>query len=58
VHSDMLFRIEEQRALAEACQAANLETRFVDLRCLQGHDSFLIELDSFGGPMAEFLNAP
>jgi homoserine O-acetyltransferase len=58
VDSDMLFRVEEQRSLAAACQAAGLDTRVVELQCVQGHDSFLIELEPFGVPMAKFLSAP
>lgn len=57
VVSDMLFRVEEQRSLADACQAAGIETQFAELQCLQGHDSFLIEVEPFGAKIREFLSA-
>jgi homoserine O-acetyltransferase len=56
VESDMLFAIAEQRALAEAARAAGIQTRFAPLPCIEGHDSFLIDIARFGGEMAPFLN--
>lgn len=55
VESDMLFSIEEQRALAEALKAARIVTRFAPLNCIEGHDSFLIDLKSFGAQIGGFL---
>jgi homoserine O-acetyltransferase/O-succinyltransferase len=55
VESDMLFTISEQYAVAEALQVAGTRTRFVSLQCLQGHDSFLIEIEPFGREIREFL---
>jgi len=58
VQSDLLFPIEQQRALAEASRKAGADTSFAPLDCLEGHDSFLIDLASFGREIATFLGAP
>jgi homoserine O-acetyltransferase len=55
VESDMLFSIDEQRALAEALRAAGVATRFAPLDCLEGHDSFLIDFERFGREIGGFL---
>jgi homoserine O-acetyltransferase/O-succinyltransferase len=56
VTSDMLFAIAEQRALAEDFEKAGVATTFAPLDCVEGHDSFLIDLDRFGGEIRAFLN--
>jgi homoserine O-acetyltransferase len=55
VESDMLFAIAEQRALAADFTGAGITTRFAPLPCIEGHDSFLIALESFGNEIREFL---
>jgi homoserine O-acetyltransferase len=55
VESDMLFAIAEQRALAEEFKAAGATTRFAPLDCIEGHDSFLIDIERFGKEMRSFL---
>jgi len=55
VESDMLFAIAEQRALAADFTGAGITTRFAPLPCIEGHDSFLIDLKSFGREIREFL---
>jgi homoserine O-acetyltransferase len=55
VESDMLFTIGEQYAVAEALRSAGTRTRFASLRCPQGHDSFLVEIEHFGSEIREFL---
>ena len=55
VESDLLFSIEEQRAVAEALQAAGATTRFAPLKCIEGHDSFLIDIERFGREIRAFL---
>lgn len=57
VESDMLFAIEEQRAIAQACTEAGIATRFAPLPCREGHDSFLIDIERFGGEIRAFLDA-
>jgi homoserine O-acetyltransferase len=55
VESDMLFAIEEQRSLAQALGAAGVKTHFAPLPCLEGHDSFLIDIDQFGDQIRNYL---
>jgi homoserine O-acetyltransferase/O-succinyltransferase len=56
VESDMLFAIEEQRSLAQALGAAGIKTHFAPLPCLEGHDSFLIDIDQFGEQIRTYLS--
>jgi homoserine O-acetyltransferase/O-succinyltransferase len=55
VTTDLLFPLGEQQAIARALEAAGVRTRFVSLECLQGHDSFLIDLPAFGREIGAFL---
>ena len=55
VESDALFTIGEQYAVAEALRSAGTRTHFVPLSCVQGHDSFLVEIARFGREIREFL---
>ena len=48
VESDMLFAIEEQRATARMLESSGIPTRFAPLPCIEGHDSFLIDIERFG----------
>ena len=56
VESDLLFSVAEQRAVAQALQAAGAATRFAPLQCIEGHDSFLIDIERFGREIRSFLN--
>lgn len=56
VESDLLFSIEEQRSMAQALQAAGATTRFTPLQCIEGHDSFLIDIERFGRELKTFLD--
>lgn len=55
VQSDLLFPVGEQQAVAGSLEAGGIATRFVSLPCIQGHDSFLIDLDTFGREIGAFL---
>ncbi|HUI61072.1 MAG TPA: homoserine O-acetyltransferase [Steroidobacteraceae bacterium] len=55
VESDMLFAIDEQRRLARSFEEAGVSTTFVPLGCIQGHDSFLIDIETFGREIRAFL---
>jgi len=57
VESDLLFPLAEQRAIADALRAAGADARFAPLDCLEGHDSFLIDLKRFGAEISSFLAA-
>ncbi|MGH8227278.1 MAG: homoserine O-acetyltransferase MetX [Steroidobacteraceae bacterium] len=56
VESDLLFPVDEQRALAEALRKAGAKTMFAPLDCIEGHDSFLIDLERFGREISAFLS--
>jgi len=55
VQSDLLFSHAEQEEVARSLSAAGVATRFASLPCIQGHDSFLIDLDTFGREIGGFL---
>ena len=55
VESDMLFSIAEQAALAKAFTAAGTDTHYAPLDCIEGHDSFLIDIKRFGREISGFL---
>ena len=58
VESDMLFAIDEQQQLAKSFEQAGAVTSFAPLDCIEGHDSFLIDIERFGNEMRTFLNKP
>jgi homoserine O-acetyltransferase/O-succinyltransferase len=58
VQTDLLFSHAEQQAVAGSLEAAGIPTRFASLSCLQGHDSFLIDLETFGREIGAFLRGP
>jgi homoserine O-acetyltransferase len=55
VESDMLFSIAEQQALAVAFTQAGVDTHYAPLNCIEGHDSFLIDIKRFGREISGFL---
>jgi homoserine O-acetyltransferase len=55
VTTDFLFPIYQQRDLAEELKAPGRHVRFVELDSLQGHDSFLVDMDSYRPLIAEFF---
>lgn len=57
VETDLLFPIEQQLELAEGLRGAHREVEFVRLASLQGHDSFLVDMDRFRPVIGEFLKA-
>ena len=57
VESDLLFTIGEQRALAQLFEGAGIETSFVPLSCIEGHDAFLIDTKRFGREIRNFCCA-
>jgi homoserine O-acetyltransferase len=56
VASDMLFSVAEQRALADDCTKAGIATQFAPLDCIEGHDSFLIDIKRFTSEIRPFLD--
>ena len=57
VQSDLLFSVSEQQALAQQLEAAGVATRFAQLSCIEGHDAFLVDLDTFGREIGGFLKS-
>ena len=55
VSSDLLFPLPEQQAIARDLSAAGVATRFDALPCIQGHDSFLVDLGTFSTAIGGFL---
>ncbi|MBT8132288.1 MAG: homoserine O-acetyltransferase [Gammaproteobacteria bacterium] len=57
VRSDILFPITQQRELAAHLQAPGREVVLELLDSIQGHDSFLVDMDRFRPVIARFLAA-
>jgi len=55
VETDLLFPIEQQQELADGLAIGNREVQFERLPSLQGHDSFLVDMDRFRPIIADFL---
>jgi homoserine O-acetyltransferase len=55
VETDLLFPIEQQQELAEGLRGGNRKVDFARLASLQGHDSFLVDMDRFRPLIGDFL---
>ena len=55
VRTDILFPPHQQRALADGLEAVCPNTQHVELDCIRGHDSFLVDMDAFRPVIGEFL---
>jgi homoserine O-acetyltransferase len=55
VESDFLFPIDQQEEIAAFLKRAGRRVTFVPLPSVQGHDSFLVDMDRFTPVIAEFL---
>ncbi|MGE0113363.1 MAG: homoserine O-acetyltransferase [Steroidobacteraceae bacterium] len=55
VETDLLFPIEQQQELAEGLASGGRSVRFARLNSLQGHDSFLVDMDQFRPLIGDFL---
>ena len=55
VETDILFPLHQQGELAIGLEAAGIETEFVRLSSLQGHDSFLVDMDRLRPVVAGFF---
>ena len=54
--TDFLFPPHQQKELAECLENPGREVRFVELPSIQGHDSFLVDMDRFRPVIAEFFD--
>jgi homoserine O-acetyltransferase len=55
VKTDFLFPIHQQQELAEGLSGSGREVEYVELDSLQGHDSFLVDMDSYRPIIAKFF---
>jgi len=55
VASDLLFPLHQQRELADGLAAAGNDVSFEALDSIQGHDSFLVDMDRFRPVVHDFL---
>jgi len=55
VSTDLLFPLRQQLELAEGLKAAGNDVSFVALDSIQGHDSFLVDMDRFRPVIHDFL---
>ena len=55
VTTDFLFPIHQQRELSEGLASPGPRIDFVALNSLQGHDSFLVDMDSYRPLIAQFF---
>ena len=55
VETDFLFPIDQQGEIARILASAGRRVTMARLPSIQGHDSFLVDMDRFGPVIAEFL---
>jgi homoserine O-acetyltransferase/O-succinyltransferase len=55
VSTDFLFPIYQQRDLAAGLEQQGRDVEFVELDSLQGHDSFLVDMDNYRPLIAKFF---
>jgi len=55
VTTDFLFPVYQQQELAELLRETGHDVEYVELDCIQGHDSFLVNMDSFRPVVADFF---
>lgn len=55
VESDFLFPVAQQQELAEALQEHVADVQFAKMASIQGHDSFLVDMDRFRPAIAAYF---
>jgi homoserine acetyltransferase len=55
VETDFLFPIDQQAEIATLLALAGRDVRFERLPSIQGHDSFLVDMDRFCPVVTDFL---
>jgi len=55
VATDLLFPLHQQVELADGLKSAGNNVTFVELDSIQGHDSFLVDMDNFRPVVHDFL---
>jgi len=56
VRSDILFPLDQQRELAAGFSDVCEDAKLVELDCIRGHDSFLVEMDAFRPVICDFFD--
>ena len=56
VSTDILFPLQQQEQIAEGLEAAGARVEFVALDSPQGHDAFLVDIESYSLAIGGFLN--
>ena len=56
VVSDFLFPVQQQRELAQGLSTAGRDVTYAELESIQGHDSFLVDMDRFRPVLAEYFS--
>lgn len=54
--TDILFPIDQQREMARMLEAPDRTVTMVELPSVQGHDSFLVDMDRFRPPINDFFD--
>jgi homoserine O-acetyltransferase len=57
VETDILFPIHQQQELAAGLSSVCEDTKLVELDCIRGHDSFLVEMDAFRPVINDFFES-
>ena len=55
VRTDILFPLHQQQELAEGFSRTCTDTQLVELDCIRGHDSFLVDMDAFRPVIWDFM---
>lgn len=56
VETDFLFPLSQQQELYEGLNRGDRDVEFVPLPSIQGHDSFLVDMDRFRPVLCDFFN--
>ena len=57
VKSDTLFPSYQQKEIAECLLQAGTKVDYQELDCIQGHDSFLVDIESFDKKIRNFIQS-
>ena len=55
VKSDTLFPPQQQKEIAEGLSQSGTKVEYKELQSIQGHDSFLVDIDAFGKVISKFM---
>ncbi len=53
--SDTLFPPQQQKEIAEGLSQSGTKVEYKELQSIQGHDSFLVDIDTFGNEIRKFM---